>query len=195
MKAGFTLIEFVVVVAVIAILSSVIIPHTEHFFRRSRDAKRLSNMETLSIALNSFYDDQGRYPNYTQDGVGRSYGSGECIGPALAGTAVCFWDGNFEEVMAAYVRGSVPIDPLYTARPGEFFYAYDNGHQVNWCDFDPSNDSGGAIYPVLGFRRAETEAAKNVHRDTCCPPWTGGGDMELCWCDYNIMFPVASDDW
>ena len=153
MKNGFTLIEFVVVIGVILIIASAVIPHTEQFFRKSRDAKRLSDMETLRIALNSFYDDQGRYPNHPQDGVGRDREMGECIGPALAGTTWCGWDGTFEEVMAAYVRGSVPIDPLYTARPGEFYYAYDQKHQVDWCDSDPSNDSNGAIYPMLGFNR------------------------------------------
>lgn len=65
---GFTLIELLVVVAIIGILSSVVLASLNTARAKARDAKRLSDMRQMQIALELYYDSFGRYPD--SDGAG-----------------------------------------------------------------------------------------------------------------------------
>ena len=60
---GFTLIELLVVVAIIGILSSVVLASLNSARAKGRDAKRLSDMLQVQIALEMYYDSNGSYPN------------------------------------------------------------------------------------------------------------------------------------
>lgn len=64
-KKGFTLIELLIVIAIIAILSGVLIVviKPETYFKRGRDAKRLSNMNALVQAIQEYHLDNGYYPD------------------------------------------------------------------------------------------------------------------------------------
>lgn len=62
-RRGFTLIELAIAMALIALLAGVLIPT---MFRRSQDAQStamLQNLNALTIALNAFKADVGRYPS------------------------------------------------------------------------------------------------------------------------------------
>lgn len=59
---GFTLIEVLVVVAILGILSTVAIGSFQSSQMRSRDAKRKSDLKQIANALEVFYSDKGRYP-------------------------------------------------------------------------------------------------------------------------------------
>ncbi|MCF7873837.1 MAG: type II secretion system protein GspG [Candidatus Omnitrophica bacterium] len=166
MKKSFTLIELSVVIAVIAILLGVIIPNAVNFMEKSRDAKRVSDINTIALALESFYDDNGRYPNQADDGVSSS-------GEKFDGSS------NIENVLKPYIRGGIPKDPLYKNSSSQFYYAYDPSHSVDWCDSDATNDTSA---PVLGFRRKETDSVE-LSKDTC-----EGSDQDLDNAVYNIAF-------
>jgi len=60
---GFTLIELLVVVAIIGILSSVVLASLNSARAKGRDARRLSDMRQVQIALEMYYDSNGFYPN------------------------------------------------------------------------------------------------------------------------------------
>src|SRR3989338_8985438 len=92
-KLSFTLIELSVVIAIITILASISIPNVSRYMMKSRDAKRLSDMQVLSLAIESFYDDQGHYPGWN-DTLTATYklgDNGECVGVVgrQAGTNPC----------------------------------------------------------------------------------------------------------
>ena len=61
-KAGFTLIELLVVVAIISLLSSIVFARLNSARAKARDTRRISDLHQISIALEMFYDQQGRYP-------------------------------------------------------------------------------------------------------------------------------------
>jgi general secretion pathway protein G len=61
-KRGFTLIELLVVIAIIGILSSVVLASLNDARQKSRDAKRISDVKQLQLALELYYDAQGNYP-------------------------------------------------------------------------------------------------------------------------------------
>ena len=61
-KKGFTLIELLVVIAIIGILSSVVLASLNSARAKSRDAKRISDLKQLQIALELSYDANTAYP-------------------------------------------------------------------------------------------------------------------------------------
>ncbi len=60
--AGFTLIELLVVIAIIGLLASVVLVALNGARSKSRDAKRVSDMNQLAKALELFYNDNSYYP-------------------------------------------------------------------------------------------------------------------------------------
>ncbi len=61
-KRGFTLIELLVVIAIIGILSSVVLASLNSARAKSRDAKRLSDIKSLQLALELYFDQEKAYP-------------------------------------------------------------------------------------------------------------------------------------
>lgn len=62
-KKGFSLIELIVVIAIIAILSAVIITNITSSRSKARDAKRISDIANIQLALEQFFDRCRQYPS------------------------------------------------------------------------------------------------------------------------------------
>ena len=67
-KKGFTLIELLVVIAIIGILSSVVLASLSTARQKSRDAKRISDIGQIQLALELFFDASQSYPSTTPTG-------------------------------------------------------------------------------------------------------------------------------
>ncbi len=61
-KRGFTLIEILVVIAIIGILSSVVLASLATSRAKARDARRIADLEEVKKALELYYDSNGAYP-------------------------------------------------------------------------------------------------------------------------------------
>lgn len=61
-ERGFTLIELLVVIAIIGILSSVVLASLNTARQKSRDARRISDVKQLQLALELSFDSNGTYP-------------------------------------------------------------------------------------------------------------------------------------
>jgi type II secretion system protein G len=61
-KKGFTLIEFLVVIAIIGILSSVVVASLNTARLKARDAKRIADIKQIQLALEMYNDKNGSYP-------------------------------------------------------------------------------------------------------------------------------------
>jgi type II secretion system protein G len=59
---GFTLIELLVVIAIIGILSSVVLASLSTARAKSRDARRISDIGQIQLALELYYDASSTYP-------------------------------------------------------------------------------------------------------------------------------------
>jgi prepilin-type N-terminal cleavage/methylation domain-containing protein len=58
---GFTLIELLVVIAIIGILASVVLASLNRARRQGRDARRVSDIKQLQLALELYFDANGSY--------------------------------------------------------------------------------------------------------------------------------------
>ena len=62
MEKGFTLIELMIVVAIIGILAAVAIPAYQDYTRRAYVAEGLDLSSTAKLAVTEFHDTNGRFP-------------------------------------------------------------------------------------------------------------------------------------
>ncbi|HWO07316.1 MAG TPA: prepilin-type N-terminal cleavage/methylation domain-containing protein [Candidatus Paceibacterota bacterium] len=116
-EAGFTLIELLVVIAIIGILSSVVLASLNSARQKGRDARRVSDLKQLQLALELHFDTAGEYPEalsaLTPDAIpvvptdprGTNYLYNNAIGTGAcdAGTQTCT-----SYVLAADMEGPVP---------------------------------------------------------------------------------------
>lgn len=62
---GFTLVEVIVVIGVIAILAAILTPYITKYIDDSRVAKAKNEVQVIGAAVTNFYKDTGRWPNAT----------------------------------------------------------------------------------------------------------------------------------
>jgi general secretion pathway protein G len=162
-RAGFTLIELIVVVSILVILAGALIPRVTNRMAAARDAQRLTDIRTIKNAIDQYFTDKGTYPAANQNA-------------AFGGWDVS-QDGDFIPTLfaAGYLK-SIPKDPINDDTYQYRYYLYDKG--IGGC-------KGDTPFYVLGVRAFETAdmALKNTGYFQCASRnWgtefayvTGGG--------------------
>lgn len=78
-KKGFTIIELIVVIAIIAVLAGIVLVSVNGYISKARNVRRISDVTSYVKALSLYYVDKGKYPDMTDDGppeqccLGRPY--------------------------------------------------------------------------------------------------------------------------
>ena len=108
-RSGFTLIEILVVIVVIAVLAGMVAPNVFKHVGEAKSVSARSQIEMLGAALDAYRLDSGRYPT-TSQGLSALWQAPTGDGQPLS------WRGP-------YLRKEVPLDPwgrpyIYKA-PGE----------------------------------------------------------------------------
>ncbi len=163
---GFTIVELLIVIVVIAILAAISIVAYNGVQQRTRDSVRLQDMASIAKALEVYKTVHGRYP--AQVGT-RGAGGWEL---STTGTVAT----NFLAALKSSEVGvsTVPVDPRNTAtelnptRSGNrwfyFYYRYPAGYEG--CDA-----SRGEFY-ILGIARMDTVSENTSHSSSpgfSCP--------------------------
>lgn len=94
---GFTLVEVVVVIAVVALLAAIMTPLIAKNIDDSKLARAANETEVISAALGSFYKDVGRWPTRNAAGAFNSANilvSGTTATTAIASGTSNGWDSN-----------------------------------------------------------------------------------------------------
>jgi len=91
---GFTLLELIVVVAMIGILAAIALPNLIQMPTRSKEAVLKTNLRTIRQALDQFYGDLGHYPETLDALVEEGYLRNVPIDPI---TGAQEWDAVYED--------------------------------------------------------------------------------------------------
>ncbi|WP_412022162.1 type II secretion system protein [Burkholderia cepacia] len=70
---GFTLIEIVVVMAIIGLLLTLAVPRYMHSIERGKEQVRQQNIAVMRNAIDQYYGDNGQYPDTLDELVAKHY--------------------------------------------------------------------------------------------------------------------------
>ena len=96
-QKGFTMVELLVVVTIIAVLTAVGAVSYGSTAKKSRDAKRTSDIEAIRTALELYRSDEGEYPVLTVN------------------ASTCITSSSIASATETYLE-KVPTDPINTTR-------------------------------------------------------------------------------
>ena len=161
---AFTLVELLVVVAIIGILATVVVISYSGAQKKARDARRSSDINQIQTALTLADNDAGGgYSNYPNVGGSciTSNASATCWNQPMMGTGTTYFSGNAALItfLSPYLPNP-PQDPLAGSRPWADAYVYLRGSWwYNSCGGQSSTtgvgiayqkDDANALVPVLG---------------------------------------------
>jgi general secretion pathway protein G len=72
-KRGFTLIEMLVVMAIVALLLTIALPRYFGSLEKSKEVALKENLRVLRMTLDKFHADKGRFPDALQELVDQKY--------------------------------------------------------------------------------------------------------------------------
>lgn len=150
-KKGFTLIEILIVVAIIAILASVVLVGLGPTQQAGRDARRLSDLHEMQNGLELFYNKCGYYPGTAPSGV--------CAATATTGYSTGATPLNAALTGAGLQITTVPMDPT-SAGTHSYGYAtngasasqyilttvFENGSNSVFTSYTPLTTTQIAVY-------------------------------------------------
>ncbi len=152
-RSGFTLVELLVVIVVIAILASISIVAYQGIQSRARDTQHLQDVKTIAKAMEMYYADKGVYPP--------TNGSTK-INIGWVTTADASW-ANLEAALVPAYISSMPKDPQasQTTSPGiQGGYNYDMLRLTFHCD-------GQTMQKYMLTYRLESQPQKRDIFGTC----------------------------
>lgn len=121
-KSGFTLVELLIVIVVIAILAAITLVAYNGVQAKARDSSRQSSVSTIAKALEVYYIDNGQYPI--------ALCSSSCtINGGWSDTNDGSWQNLVNQLVPKYVS-SLPTDPVPTmgsnpvSSAGSYGFAY-----------------------------------------------------------------------
>lgn len=143
---GFTLIELLVVIAIIAILSTVALASYSTVRAKSRDARRIADVDAMRQALEQYYDSNQTYPLATSSLVTAGFLNAGTIAPT---------GGSYYYAAAAAATGASRTACSSVPCPGYALYAQleRNDNIALTSDADVTVGSyvgGGAVCTTAG---------------------------------------------
>ncbi|PTB18538.1 general secretion pathway protein GspG [Trinickia symbiotica] len=84
---GFTLIELVVVMAIIGLLLTIALPQYFHSIERGKSQVQQQNISVIRDAIDKYYGDNGQYPDTLDELVAKHYLRSIPVDPVSGGTA------------------------------------------------------------------------------------------------------------
>lgn len=160
-QKGFTLVELLVVISIIAILAVIGATVFSGVQKGGRDAKRRGDLHAIVTALEVYKSVNGRYPDYTSS-VNRSGWADSDLNPT----------DYMQNMSSSFAGGSLPVDPINNSTYYYSYYRYQAGSYG--CDNAP--------YYVIGIRKFEASSAVSGWK---CSGRDWGGEFNMVLGNYE----------
>ncbi|MFH1023472.1 MAG: prepilin-type N-terminal cleavage/methylation domain-containing protein [Planctomycetota bacterium] len=187
---GFTIVELIVVIAIITILAGMLFPALRMARQRGKIARARTDIANLEMGLAAYQEDNGSYP----------WDGGT---PAAGGVTADPFDSEVKvnvsnKVLAAFMRGDISSPPDNRVDPGFLNAPY--------MDFKPEQlllDGGFYLFidpwgKAYGYDENRSEAAGSWQgkRRMTFDIWSAGVDEQYGWHnrDYTVSDPKIQMD-
>ena len=161
---GFTLVELMIVIAIIGVLAVTLLPVLNGAQERARDGGRVASLNNIATALATFNSDAGQFPKATAASAADDTGFLNCLSNGSGATA---------SDLALLLKGNVsPLDPQRASLGG-------NCAQAGAYGYFPLEKGG--ISRASFLLVADVETAKKANYNYCTAAGaikaasTGGG--------------------
>lgn len=173
MQRGFTVIELLVVVAIIGILVAILLANFTDARELARDDARQANLKEMQLAIELYRSQNGRYP---EAGCGR--------GGAWTGQVPNYGD------CTDYVSGLVPD---YIAE-----LPVDTTHNNNFAGYIYKTNGSGTMYKLMAFRSVEQKTLSSYDDEFArCPVSQGSSYCSASGPQNNTyaVYSVGAEHW
>lgn len=176
-RSGFTLIEILVVIAIIGIILSILTVNFNEARKKSRDKARQSDLKSLQLAIEAYRAQNGEYP-----AAGCGAGGNVWVTPGQV-------SGGFDVSCSTYIAGlapdyigALPTDPSMENETGKgFMYRTDNTRST---------------YKVMVNRSIETDFISSFDDEfSRCPYVTAGCPSAAANADVYAVYSTGAEDW
>jgi prepilin-type N-terminal cleavage/methylation domain-containing protein len=116
-KQGFTLIEVIVVIAVVAILAAILVPTITKHINDARLSQADNECLVIGAAIGSFYKDVGKWP--TRGGTTDDFYDFLHTGPGTSEATTAEWDESDAAAEASFTNQLIINDPNTTDNPNQ----------------------------------------------------------------------------
>lgn len=154
-QRGFTLVELLIVMAIIAVLVGITIAGLGYAMRRSRNIARMSAMENLDRAIAAYYSDELEYPIATEGVADLVDGETPILDPYL--------EGSWETPAGTQIYYNVDSEQIY--------YTFCVNQEETGTSTDTYNCTGNSIgrsgFPASA-NGVDCEGSGSCGIATCC---------------------------
>ena len=175
-EKGFTIIELIVIIAVIAVLSAIVSVNANSYMSKTRDSKRIADLVNIQKALELYYIDHNSYPPAP---CGYNCSSSQMDADYYF-SADSSWT-TLETYLKDYIF-PLPKDPINNGALdlviGTTKYSYAYGRSYN--NIPPSNNIPSNIYGLWGV--LETPNHPLSCGKVCYKYWYDRGLSQMCRC-------------
>ncbi len=176
-KTGFTLIELMVVIAIIGILSTILYASFDVAKSQSRDKVRMASLKELQLAIELYKAQNGVFP---PQGCGTPGSIWAGPGPQPASGATC---DNYISGLAPDFLPALPRDP--------------SQEMVNGKGFIYMTNAGGSAYKIMVHRSVESlQITSFDDKFARCPVVNGGSCPTIgSIADIYSVYSTGAESW
>jgi prepilin-type N-terminal cleavage/methylation domain-containing protein len=163
---AFTLIELLIVVAIIAILAAIAVPNFLEAQVRSKVSRAQGDLRTLATALESYKVDWNRYPadwvvERVDDGSGNSLISEGFIPPRISTPVAYLSSASLPDPFVLSKAGQIPNTDLYWPAANLFYQSVEHSMRAAG---HPSFATGPAGRTVPEYQRQQPAASYQARK-------------------------------